>query len=156
MIQWFAEHLWAFWLMAAIILALIEILMLDFVFLMMACAALSTAGAATVLDSFVGQVLIFAAISLALLLGLRPPLIRKFHQSSPNIPMNSDGLVGTEALITQTVTADTGLSRIAGDIWTTRPEQSQAVLPEGTRATVVAIRGATAYVTPSTSSEART
>ena len=94
MIQWFADNLWAFWLTAAILLAIIEILMLDFIFLMMALAALTASGATLATDSFTGQVLIFAAVSIGLLLGLRPPLIRKFHQSSPNLAMNSDGLVG--------------------------------------------------------------
>lgn len=149
MIDWLAQNLWAFWLTIAILLAIIEILMLDFIFLMMALAALSATLSTTFLDSFVGQVVLFAVVSIALLLGLRPPLIKRFHQSSPNIAMNSDGLLGQEALITQTVTNQAGLARIAGDIWTARPEDSQLVLPEGTRATVVAIRGATAYLAPS-------
>lgn len=150
MIDWFAQNLWAFWLTAAIVLAIIEILMLDFIFLMMALAALSATLSTTFLDSFVAQVVLFAIVSIALLLGLRPPLIRRFHQSSPNIAMNSDGLVGQDALVTQTVTDQTGLARIAGDTWTARPESNQLVLPEGSTATVVAIRGATAYLAPHT------
>ncbi|MDY6051738.1 MAG: NfeD family protein [Rothia sp. (in: high G+C Gram-positive bacteria)] len=148
MIDWFTQNLWAFWLTAALILAIIEILLLDFVFLMMGLAALSVAASTPFIDSFVWQVVLFAVISIALLLGLRPPLIRRFHQSSPDIAMNSDGLIGQEALVTQTVTDQTGLARVAGDTWTARPEDSQQVLPEGSKATVVAIRGATAYLTP--------
>lgn len=148
MIQWFADNLWAFWLTAAILLAIIEILMLDFIFLMMALAALTASGATLATDSFTGQVLIFAAVSIGLLLGLRPPLIRKFHQSSPNLAMNSDGLVGQQARITETVTVNSGLALIAGDTWTARPSSDQAVLPEGSYATVVAIQGATALLAP--------
>lgn len=146
MIEWFAEHLWAFWLLVAILLAIVEILMLDFVFLMMAISALTAAGVSPFLDSFVGQVVLFAVVSVALLLGLRPPLIRKFHQSSPDTPMNTAGLVGTEALVTQTVTADSGLAMISGDIWTARPASAEKILPEGSKATVTEIRGATAYL----------
>lgn len=146
MIDWFAEHLWAFWLMAAILLAIIEIFMLDFVFLMMATSALAVIAASPFLDSFVGQVILFAVFSIALLLGLRPSLIKKFHQSSPDIPMNTAGLVGSEALVTQTVTANSGLAMISGDVWTARPASINKVLPEGSKATVAEIRGATAYL----------
>ncbi|WP_421084094.1 NfeD family protein [Rothia nasimurium] len=147
MIEWFSENLWAFWLTVAILLAIIEILMLDFIFLMMALAALVTTGSTLATNSFVAQVVLFAAISVGLLLGLRPPLIRRFHQSSPNIAMNSEGLIGQQAKITSTVTADGGLALIAGDIWSARPEPAQAVLPEGSLATVVKIQGATAVLT---------
>lgn len=147
MFEWFADNLWAMWLAVAIVLCIIEILMLDFIFLMMAVAALATAGSTLFTDSIVAQVLIFAAVSIALLLGLRPPLIKKFHQSSPDTPMNSAGLVGRPALVTQTVTSTTGLATIAGDTWTARPENPQAVIPEGSDATVSAIKGATAYLT---------
>lgn len=146
MIEWFAEHLWALWLLTAILLAIIEILILDFVFIMMAISALAVAGVSVFLDSFVGQVILFAVFSITLLLGLRPPLIKRFHQSSPDTPMNTAGLVGSEALITQTVTADSGLAIIAGDTWTVRPTSADMILPEGSKATVTEIRGATAYL----------
>lgn len=146
MIEWFAEHLWAFWLMVVILLAIIEILMLDFVFLMMALSALAVTGASPFLNSFVAQVVLFATLSLALLLGLRPPLIKKFHQSSPDTPMNIAGLVGSEALVTQTVAADSGLAMISGDVWSARPSSAEKVIPEGSKATVVEIRGAIAYL----------
>lgn len=147
MIEWFSDNLWALWLAIAIILCIIEILMLDFVFLMMAVAALATAGSSVWVDSIVAQVVIFAAVSIALLLGLRPPLIKKFHQSSPDTPMNADGLVGQTALVIETVTSTAGLATLAGDTWTARPSSPEIVIPSGTNARVTAIKGATAYLT---------
>lgn len=146
MITWFAENLWALWLIVAILLAIIEIFSLDFFFLMMALAALTTLASAPLTDSITVQVIIFAAVSILLLLMLRPPLIRKLHQSSPNIAMNADGLVGKTALVTESVSAQSGLATIAGDTWTVRPEDHQAIIPAGTEARVTRIDGATAYI----------
>lgn len=147
MIQWFADNLWALWLVVAILLAIVEIFSLDFIFLMMALAALTALASTPFTDSITVQVVIFAAVSIMLLLMLRPPLIRKLHQSSPNLAMNSDGLVGQSALVTESVSAHSGLAQIAGDIWTTRPEDGQTIIPAGTEARVSRIDGATAYIT---------
>lgn len=148
MFDWFFDNPWALWLALAIILGILEILMLDFIFLMMALAALITAGSSFALDSLFGQAVLFAVVCLILLLALRPPLIRKFHQSSPDIAMNSQGLIGSQATVTEEVSQNTGLASIAGDIWTSRTQDPTISLPAGSKAKVLAIKGATAYLGP--------
>ncbi|WP_396654380.1 NfeD family protein, partial [Microbacterium sp.] len=62
---------WIFWLIIMLALAAIEMLTLDFLFLMMSLAALVTAGVSLVLDSFTVQVVLFAVVSVLLIFLIR-------------------------------------------------------------------------------------
>ncbi|MFW0179743.1 NfeD family protein [Rothia sp. P7208] len=146
MFDWFANHLWAFWILAAILLAIIEILSLDFFFLMLSLAALGTSASTLFTESLNIQVFIFAVLSIVLLLAARPKLIRRLNKNTPNIATNTAGLIGQEVKILEQVTSHSGLVELAGDTWTARSVDKNKSFSPSQNAYVLKIKGATAYI----------
>ena len=118
--DWLFEAPWTLWITLALIFALIELLSLDLFFLMLAIGAALTAVASLFTDQILVRAVIFVAICLILLLGLRPPLVRKLNRSAGNTVTNAEALIGREVRIIQAVTGESGLVILAGDTWTAR------------------------------------
>lgn len=137
-----------YWLAGALILALIELLTVDLTFLMLGLGAASAGIVALTLgpDHFYTQVLVFAAVSLLLLLVLRPWVRNYLSKSVPDFRSNAAGLSGSEALVVETVTDQVGLVKLEGSEWTARTSSGQ--IEPGTKVTVGKIDGATAWVEP--------
>ncbi|MCF4121460.1 NfeD family protein [Antribacter sp. KLBMP9083] len=135
---------WLWWVGGALVLGLIEILSLDFVFLMFAGGALAAAGVSAADQPLWVQVMTFAVASLILLLVLRPWIVRKAHV--PALATNTDAHVGRTAAVVQDVTTTSGLIKLVGEVWSARAVDGSPVLPEGTTVRVVRIDGATAVV----------
>lgn len=136
---------WILWLIVMLVLAAIEMLTLDFLFLMMSIAALVTAGASLALDSFTAQVVLFALVSVLLIFLIRPIALRRLNRSTPTTRSNTDRLIGLRCMVLEPVSQHSGLVRLEGDIWTARTATANA-LPEGSTAYVHRIEGATAVV----------
>ncbi|MDO4919483.1 NfeD family protein [Kocuria sp.] len=136
---------WILWLIVMLALAAVEMLTLDFLFLMMSLAALVTAGVSLVVDSVVLQVVLFAVVSVLLIFLIRPLALRRLNRSTPATRSNAERLVGLPCTVVEPVTRHTGLVRLEGDVWTARA-LDDAVLPEGATAHVHRIDGATAVV----------
>jgi membrane protein implicated in regulation of membrane protease activity len=133
------------WLIAGILLAAAEALTGDFSLLMLGGGALVTAGFAS-LTHFAGWVdaVVFAVVSVVLLLGLRPVLLRRF--TARRHLTNTDALPGKSALVLESVEAHGGRVKIDGDVWTARPLDETDVYEPGSTVTVMKIDGATAVV----------
>nr|WP_314315920.1 NfeD family protein [Kocuria rhizophila] len=136
---------WIFWLIIMLALAAIEMLTLDFLFLMMSLAALVTAGVSLVLDSFTVQVVLFAVVSVLLIFLIRPLALRRLNRSTPNTRSNTERLIGLPCTVLEPVSQRSGLVRLEGDVWTARCAAG-AELSEGADAWVHRIDGATAVV----------
>jgi membrane protein implicated in regulation of membrane protease activity len=145
--DWLRDTQWLLWLAAALTAGLIEIISLDFFFIMIAGGALVAAVAAALDVPVPLQVIIFAVSSGALLLGARPPLVR-WAQRTPTVAMNAAALVGREARVLETVTDRTGQVKLHGEVWTARVAPGHNRLEVGSAVTVVRIEGATAVVAP--------
>ena len=93
------------------------------------------------------QVLIFAVVSLVMLLLLRP-FLRKFVDPH-KVPTNVDAVIGKEALVTEEIDNLLGIGaiKIGGVLWTAR-SASGAHIPVGTVVTVQAVEGVKALVAP--------
>lgn len=133
------------WFLIALALAVIEVISVDLFFLTLAIAA-SAAGIA----SFFGlglwwQITIFAIVSLILLLTLRPWAKKLLEKSVPNTKLNFQALLGQSAVVEETVSAEDGRVRLAGDTWTAITHDG-VMLPVGTVTYVVEIKGATVVV----------
>ncbi len=134
------------WFAAAVLLAAAESLTGDLFLLMIAGGALGTAGITALVDLPVwGDALLFAAVSLVLILGLRPVLLRRFGRP-PEHPTNTAALPGRSATVLRAVGEDDGLVRLDGQDWTARPLDPAATYREGDKVTVFRIDGATAIV----------
>ncbi|MEV4688206.1 NfeD family protein [Microbacterium sp. LWH3-1.2] len=136
---------WIGWLVLILVFLVIEMLTLDFTFLM-----LSIGGLAGLITDLLGapiwlQVIIAAGVAAALVLLLRPPLLRRLRRGEDPTPSNVDALIGLGGTVVSSVGAHGGQVKLAnGDIWTARTDSGD--LQPGTPVRVSRIEGATAVV----------
>jgi len=137
---------WLAWAIAALLLAVGEILTPGLFFLgpvalaAVAAAIVAVAGAAVWL-----QVIVFAGASLASL-GILRPIARAHLRMPAALRTGTAALVGARAVVLQRVDQNGGRVRIAGEEWTARAFMPDQVLEAGTQVEVVKIEGATALV----------
>ncbi len=138
---------WLWWLSGALLLGVVELLTVDLIFLMFAGGAV--AGGVTALLGGPGwaQVLAAVAVSVLLLLALRPWALAHLKRTTPRTLTNIAAHVGRRAEVVAEVTDRTGRIKLVGEVWSARSAEPGVVLPEGSAAVVVRIEGATAVVT---------
>jgi membrane protein implicated in regulation of membrane protease activity len=139
---------WIIWLAAAIFLAVVEVVAVNLVFLLLAGGALAAAVATALGAPVWAQVLVFAVVSVVLLVGVRPWALRSLRRTSPELDTNIAAHVGRTAVVLLDVTAHAGRIKLTGEVWTARSADPGAVLPVGSTVRVVRIDGATAVVEP--------
>lgn len=146
MTDWMSDHAWITWIGLAVILALVELLSLDLVLLMFALGALAAAVAAALGAPFWVAILVFAAVSLALLFFVRPSVVARLH-AGPTLTSGHDALVGRTGVVTEPVTVHGGRIKLNGEIWSARAVPETAAFDIGTEVLITKIDGATAVVT---------
>lgn len=148
MIEMFEQWAWIGWLVLIALFLVIEMLSLDFTFLMLAFG-----GAVGLITDLIGMPLwlqvIIAAIAAALfILFLRPPLLHRLRRGEDPVKSNVDALIGLRGTALAEITRVSGQAKLGnGDTWTAR-SASDAPIPQGGRVEVVEITGATAIVRP--------
>jgi membrane protein implicated in regulation of membrane protease activity len=137
---------WIAWSIAAVLLAVGEILTPGLFFLgPVALAAVAGAVASLAGAPFWLQLVVFAGGSFASL-GLLRPIARR-HLSMPHaIRTGTAALVGAPAIVLQRVDSQGGRVRIGGEEWTARAFMPDQVLEPGMKVEVAEIQGATALV----------
>ena len=147
------DYLWIAWLVFILVCVIIELLTLDFTFLMIAVG--SVAGLATSFTplAFWVQVVIVAIVSVLLIFAVRPPLIRRLHRGEDPALSNVAALLGQPAVVVTDFVSGNGYVKLSnGETWTARlsgPAAASArTLDTGDRVVVVTIDGATAVVEP--------
>ena len=143
--EWLRDYDWAVWVGAAMVLGVAELASLDLVLLMLAVGCLVGAGVAAFELPFLVQALAAVAASTAMLVLVRPSVVRRLH-SGPGLRHGPAALIGEEGFALSEVDARGGQVKLAGEVWTARPYDDTAVIPSGARVQVFEIRGATAYV----------
>ncbi|GAA4356533.1 NfeD family protein [Microbacterium rhizosphaerae] len=143
-----AQFAWIGWIVLIAVFLVIEMLTLDFTFLMLAIG--SVAGLAV--DLFGApiwlQVLVAAVVAALLIFGLRPPLLRRLRRGEDPTPTNVAALIGMAGQVVSTVTALGGLAKLSnGETWTARATASASEIQVGAPVRVDRIDGAIAYVT---------
>jgi membrane protein implicated in regulation of membrane protease activity len=134
------------WLVLAVVLAVAEGLTTTFVLLMFAAGALAAAGGAALGAGLWLQVLLFAGVSLAALVGVRPALRRRMDLRHGESAMGMAAIEGSEALVIEDIDENRGQIKIDGEIWNARPFDAQQSFVKGTRVRVIEVKGATALV----------
>lgn len=135
------------WIGAALLLALIEVFVVDLFFLSLAASSLLGGISAFFGAPVWAQVTIFVVFALLSLFLVRPWARRQLARSTPNIEMNVRGLVGKTATVLQPLQGDSGRVRLEGEEWSARGVQGMR-FPVGSEVKVVAIEGAVAIVGP--------
>jgi membrane protein implicated in regulation of membrane protease activity len=145
--DWLGDNAWAGWFGAAALLAVTELLSMDFVLLMVALG-LAGGGVADLLGAPLAlQVLVAVIVAMGTLVFVRPSVVRRLHHG-PELTTGHAALVGRSAVVTSEITAHGGLVKLAGETWTARPFDDSMVIPEGSTVDVFEIKGATAVVYP--------
>ncbi|REF38309.1 NfeD family protein [Thermasporomyces composti] len=145
LLHWLGDHLWVMWAVIAGLLAAVELLTLDLVFLMLAAGAAAGAVAAAVGGGPIISVVVSVVVALGMLAAVRPVALRHLKQGSP-IRTGVAALVGQPAVVMQEVSPTSGTVKIHGEIWSARPYDGQSTIEPGKTVEVLSIDGATAYV----------
>ncbi|HEX6954454.1 MAG TPA: NfeD family protein [Agromyces sp.] len=145
------QYAWIAWLVLILVFATIEVFTLEMTFLMLALG--SVAGLLSGLTGIPwwAQFIVAAVVAVALLLTLRPSLLRLLRRGADPARSNVDALIGAEGQVVRTVTSAGGQVKLQnGDVWTARlsPITEQADVTVGERVLVTGIDGATAVVVP--------
>lgn len=148
LIQTVEQFAWIGWLVLILVFLVIEMLTLDFTFLMLSIGGVAGLGSDLLGAPLWLQVIIAAGVAAVLILVLRPPLLKRLHRGEDPTPSNIDALVGLTGQVLSTVSAHSGQVKLSnGDTWTARPAERGELEP-GTVVRVSRIDGATAYVRP--------
>ena len=146
--EWFREHMTESWLALAVLLGVAEMFSLDLVLLMLATGAFAGVLTTLVTDSLLLPAVVALIVSVGMLAVVRPELARKLGRG-PELKLGHGKLVGSQGLVTETVTAlSPGRVRLGGEIWTAQPYDDSITIEPGETVEVFEIRGATAYVYP--------
>ena len=145
--DWLSDHAWVAWASLGLLLALAELLSLDLVLLMLAAGAFAGALATVFVDEFFIELLVAIVAASALLLLVRPSIVRRMRKG-PELTTGSEALIGETAVVLQTVTEHGGEIKLAGEVWTARSYEPNTQIEPGTKVAVFAIDGATAVVYP--------
>jgi membrane protein implicated in regulation of membrane protease activity len=136
----------AFWLIAAVILGLIEAGTAGLVTIWMVFGALAAWLGAVLGLSFIFQIVIFLIVSYVMLITTRP-IVKKWL-SVKIVKTNADRLVGETGFVTEKINRieGTGQVKVAGQIWSAVPEEGNEIEP-GVQVQINAIKGVKLVVT---------
>ena len=130
-----------YWLIAFIILAVIEIITQGLTTIWFAVGAVVAAIATALGAPFLVQLLLFATVSLLLLIFIRATAVSFFNKG--RIRTNAEGLVGKQAIVTEDIDnlKATGQVVINGQEWSARSVNDMLCIEKGAVVVVHAIQG---------------
>jgi membrane protein implicated in regulation of membrane protease activity len=136
---------WVWWLIGAVGLGIPLVVTAMPEFGMLAVGAVAGAVTAGLGGGVVLQVVVFAAVSVALIAVVRPVATR--HRSQrPQLATGIDALKGKQALVLERVDGSGGRIKLAGEVWSARALDTGRAYEVGEEVDVVEIEGATAIV----------
>ena len=133
------------WVVAAVVLAIGELLTPGLFFLGPVAVAAVLAALTALVAGGIASAIVFIVAGLLSLLVLRPIARRHIHMPAL-LRTGTDALVGRKAVVTKRVEAAGGRVRIGGEEWSARAYLDDGVYAEGDTVDVVRIEGATALV----------
>ncbi|MEU0414655.1 NfeD family protein [Streptomyces griseorubiginosus] len=136
---------WVWWLVGAAALGIPLVVTAMPEFGMLAVGAVAAAVSAGLGGDVVVQVLVFVAVSVALIAVVRPIATR--HRSQrPQLVTGIDALKGKQAVVLERVDSAGGRIKLAGEVWSARALDTGRAYEVGQEVDVVDIEGATAIV----------
>ncbi|NWF26456.1 NfeD family protein [Streptomyces sp. PKU-EA00015] len=137
---------WVWWLIGAVGLGIPLVLTAMPEFAMFSAGAVAAAVVAALGGGSVAQVLVFAAVSVALIAVVRPIAARHRAQQGPRFASGVDALKGRQAVVVERVDGNGGRIKLAGEVWSARSFDASMSYEQGQQVDVVEIDGATAVV----------
>ncbi len=110
---------WHLWVIAGLVLWIMEIFTPGFVVGLFGTACLAAAPFAGAEVSLKLQLLVFGIATVIMMLGIRPLILKHFYGRDPKIRTNVDALIGKSGLVTEIIdhTHGSGRVKIEGEIW---------------------------------------
>ncbi|MFE4684426.1 NfeD family protein [Streptomyces sp. NPDC056721] len=136
---------WVWWLIGAAALGIPLVITAMPEFGMLSAGAVAGALTAGLGGGMVMQVLVFAAVSVALIAVVRPIAARHSAQR-PLLATGIEALKGKQAVVVERVDGSGGRIKLAGEIWSARSLDESESYEPGRHVDVVDIEGATAIV----------
>ncbi len=129
------------WLAALVVLIVVEILTMGLTTIWFAGGALAAVIAAGIGAPLVVQIVLFFAVSFALLYFTRPVAVKYFNKD--RIRTNAESLVGKQAIVISEVNNLQGIGQVTvgGMEWSARATDNSVQLPTGSVVDIVAING---------------
>jgi membrane protein implicated in regulation of membrane protease activity len=146
------SYAWIFWAALILIFVIVEVVTVDFTFLMIAIGSLGGLLSGLLGAPFWLQIIIAGVLSVVLLFVVRPALKRALARGADQTPSNVAALVGIAGTVTTEFVDGQGHARLAnGETWTAKLSHLASARPleVGDTVVVTAIDGATALVVPS-------
>ncbi|MHA6625333.1 NfeD family protein [Pseudonocardia sichuanensis] len=134
------------WLILGVVLVVAEVLSGEFVLLMLGGGALAAGGVSLIVGGPVVGGIVFAVVSVLLLLAVRPALRKRLDRGVDPAVMHHEALLGSTAVVVARVDGHGGRVKIGGDLWSARTSEGHEPIEPGARVTVLTISGATAVV----------
>lgn len=132
-------EIWHIWILAALLLFIIEMFTTGFAVLCLAVGCVGGAIAAACDMSLEWQLVIFALVSLVALAAVRPVLKRSFYRNGEKVPTNVNAMVGRRGIVCNTIdSTDSGRVVIDGVDWKARSVEDEPIV-EGTHVEIVAV-----------------
>lgn len=147
--EFIESYAWVIWLALILVFVIIEVVTVDFTFLMLATGSVGGLILAVVGVDFWIQIVAAAVLSVLLLFTVRPPLLRALKRGGDPTKSNIDALMGIAGVVTVDFEGTAGNVKLAnGEIWTARlsPTAGTRPLEAGDTVIVTAIDGATAIL----------
>ena len=146
------QYLWILWLALVVLFVVIELVTLEFTFLMIAAGSLIGGLGSNLLGwEWWIQIGLAAIISALLIFVIRPLLLVTLRKGGDPALSNVDALYGQGARVMTDFVEGAGVVKLDnGETWTSRlaPVAASAALVEGDRVVVTKIDGAIAVVAP--------
>lgn len=134
------------WLVAGIVLIVVEMMSATFVLVWLGVAAIVTGLGALVVHDLLLQVAVFGVLSVVLLV-LTRPLANKLRQRKTGYVSNVEHLVGERGVVISRIAqGGTGMVRVGSDVWSARGDRVTDSMEAGEWVEVRAVRSATLVV----------
>lgn len=122
-------EVWQIWIIATVLLFIIEIFIPTFF-----AASLGIGTLAAAIFAFFGfsieiQLIVFSLVTLASIFAVRPFMLKYAHKKNGHIKTNVDALVGKTAIVKQTINNSNNEGRVVveGDDWKAQTENDEIV-----------------------------
>ena len=131
-------EIYLYWLIAAIILVIVELLTAGFGSICFAIGAGFAALAAYFGAGFTWQIVIFAIISVLIFIFLRPIFLRFLDKNSKDVKTNAEAIVGRKGVVSERIDREQHTGRVAidGDDWKAVSDDG-SVIEKGTEVEIV-------------------
>lgn len=118
-----------YWLIAAIVLVILEIMTAGFGVICFAIGAALAALVSGLGGSLTWQVVVFVVVSLLAFIFLRPVVIRFLDKKSKDVKTNAEAIIGRKGIVSECIDAAQHTGRVAvdGDDWKAVSEDGSVI-----------------------------